>query len=291
MKIRWIFQFEYEDINFEKTHKFKVGISKEHAEAFGLAAQEIEADLTIEPKEKSNLIRQRGEINLILPGRQETKDLAYSIIDSTANQITFTQGKLSIIWSFVANELLPETPEEIEEVGDKPFSYTLGFQEVPDKKTFDGSFTKVVSNPLIQQFNAADNAQNSIDSFIGFFKILEDLYGSTPLKPRFIKPTKKGKKQKQDLKPSLKSSDELNQIALDNIKMEENGIVRPISQAEIETLLDKLVDTRHQCAHLKSSKGFGITYGDNRVHTEVKPLLEPLRILAFEAVQKHISKI
>ncbi len=291
MKIRWIFKFEYEDINFEKAHKFKVGISKEHAEAFGLAAQEIEADLTIETKEKSNLIRQRGEINLILPGRQETKDLAYSVVDSMANQITFTQGKLSIIWSFVANELLPETPEEIEEVGDKQFSYTLGFREVPDKKNFDGSFTKVVSNPLIQQFNAADNSQNSIDSFIGFFKILEDLYGSTPLKPRFIKPTKKGKSQKQDLKPSLKSSDELNQIALGNIEMEENGVVRPTSQAEIENLLDKLVDTRHECVHLKSSKGFGITHGDNRVYTEVKPLLEPLRILAFEAVQKHVYRI
>ena len=292
MKIRWIFQFEYEGIKFKKEHKYELTIPKELAEAFGLPAQEIKAKLTIEPKEKSNSYKQRGQISLILPGRQETKGLAYSVVDQVANNISFSQGKFKVFWSFLINELLPETPEEIEEAGDSPFCISMRIQEVEDEKDFDSSLTKLVSDPLIIQFNTADNAEHPIDRFIGFFKILEDLYGITPLKPNFIKPTKKGKKNnKQDLKPSLKSSDELIQIALDNIEIDENGVLRPILQAEIENLIDKLVDMRHQCAHLKSSKNFGITYGDFRVQTEVKPLLEPLRTLAFESVQKRISKI
>lgn len=294
MKTRWEFRFEYEDLRFERVYEYKVKITKEHAEAAGLPEQEFEAIVTIVPEKKdSTSIKNRGEINVFLPGRHETKDLAYSIANTLAHQITFSQGKLNIIWVFVVNELIPETSKEIEELGENRFGWEVVFEEVPNEVPFNSeSLRKVIPNPLIKQFNITDNAQNTIDRFIGFFKILEDLYGSTPLKPEFIKPTKKkGNNKKQDLKPSLKSSDELIEIASNKLETVEKGVVRSISQNEIENLFDKFVDARHECAHLRSSKGFGITHGDARVKTEIEPLLEQLREVVYEAVQKHIAKI
>jgi hypothetical protein len=291
MKVRWTFKFEYQDLKFEKTYQYKATITKEDAEKFGLPAQEFDAEINIEPEEeKHGAVNQRGEIHILLPGNNEqTKDLAYSLADSLTQHITFSLGKIVINWSFVSNELIGETPEEIAELGENRFSWTMSVVEVPDKTSFsEFSLQKLTNNKYIKQFNEANNANNPIDRFIGLFKILEDLYGLTPLKPAFIKPTKK-KGKKQDLKPSLKSSDELNQIALQNIKIENNGKIRPINQAEFEKLVDDLVDTRHECAHLRSSTGFGITYGDARIKSEVEPLLVALETLAFEAVQKTLS--
>lgn len=293
MNIRWEFKVEYEDLTFERIFEYELKVSKEHAEDVGLPAKEILARVVIVPEEKPHFTKQFGKINIFLPGRQETKDLAYLMANAIVNQITFSQGKMDIIWSFVGNELLPESLEEAEELGENRFGYTLSIEEVSDKVPFNSSLLQnLISNPLIEQFNIAHNSPNPIDSFIGLFKILEDLYGLTPLKPAFIKPTKKkGKNKKQDLKPSLKSSDELNKIILDNISLEQKGVTKLISQIQIEMLIDKLVDTRHECAHLSSSKGFGITHNDFRVKTEVEPLLESLRVIAYEAVLKHIAKI
>jgi hypothetical protein len=63
-----------------------------------------------------------------------------------------------------------------------------------------------------------------------------------------------------------------------------------MSQVEFEKLINDLVNTRHECAHLRSSTGFGITYGDARVGSDVEPLLVPLEVLAYEIVKKRWSK-
>lgn len=273
MKVRWQFYFEYEDLKFERTYTYGVQITKEHAEAFGLPAQEFEATVTIEPEEeKHGSIRQLGKMNIILPGNSEqTKDLAYSIAINLAEHITFSQARIKIDGSFISNELLPETPEEEAKIGENRFSWTMQIKEVPEKVPFDSaSLQRLTNNPLVKQFNEANNAKSPIDHFIGLFKILEDLYGGKPVKDNF------------------KNSTELKQIALQNLKIEENGATRQISQSEFEKLVDDLANTRHECAHLRRSKKFGITYGDVRVQSEVEPLLVPLEILAYEAVQKTI---
>jgi hypothetical protein len=273
MKVRWQFYFEYENLKFEKKHTYGVQLSKEDAEAFGLPPQEFEAAITIESDEEEHgSIRQRGIINIILPGDNEkTKDLAYSLASSLADHITFSQERIKIDWSLVMNELLPETPEEETELGENRFSWTVQVRKVLDGVPFDSSsLQRLTNNPLLKQFNEANNARSSIDRFIGLFKILEDLYGSHPLKRAF------------------KSSTELRQVALQNIKIVEGEDTRPLTQAEFENLVDDLVNTRHECAHLNRSTGFGITYGDSRVQSNVEPLLVPLEILARESVKRRI---
>lgn len=89
MRVRWQFYFTYEDLKFEKTYTYGVQVSKEQAEKFGLPAQEFEATLTIEAdEEKHGHVRQRGKINIFLPGgNEQTKDLAYSLAISMAEHI------------------------------------------------------------------------------------------------------------------------------------------------------------------------------------------------------------
>lgn len=273
MRVRWQFYFEYEVLKFEKTYTYGVPVSKERAEAFGLPAQEFEAILTIEAdEEKHGHIRQRGKINIFLPGNNEqTKDLAYSLAISMAEHISFSQGRIKLDGSFISNELLPETPEEEAEVGENRFSWTTQVREVRDKVPFDSAaIQKLTNNPLVKQFNEANDAKSPVDRFIGLFKILEDLYGGRPVRALF------------------KSSAELKQLALQHLEIEEGGATRHISQAEFEKLVDDLVNTRNECAHLRRSTGFGITHGDARVQSDVVPLLVPLEILAYEAIQKRL---
>jgi len=115
----------------------------------------------------------------------------------------------------------------------------------------------------VEQFNAAKNAKNPVDQFLGFFKVLEDLYGPAS--------------EKVTLATALKNSTELLQITQKHLHLTENGRNKDLTENDFFVLVDKLVKTRHQCAHLRSSKGFGIPHGHPRVTAEVEPLINPVR--------------
>src|ERR1051325_11265576 len=163
MRVRWQFYFEYEVLKFEKTYKYVVPVSKERAVAFGLPPQEFEATLSIEADdEKPDRVRQMGKLNIFLPGdNEQTKDLAYSLALGFAEYVTFSQSKIKIDGSFISNELLPETPEEEARVGENRFAWTMHVREVPKKVPFDSaSIQRVTNNPLIRQFNEANDAKS-----------------------------------------------------------------------------------------------------------------------------------
>src|SRR5262249_7593219 len=155
---------------------------------------------------------------------------------------------------------------------DGPCSLFLRLRTVPEKTPFDGSLLeKVTNNALLRQFNAANEASSPIDRFIGLFKILEDFYGGCPIKK------------------ALCDSKELREIALDCLKTSKGNIMGKISVVEFEQLVGEFVNTRHQCAHLRSAEGFGISYRDIKVQTTVVPLLNPLEALARAAVRKKLD--
>ena len=274
MKTRWRFFYECESLLFEEFYTYGAVISKDDAKDFGLPEKEFEAVIVIEPTKKNdNFKEQIGKISISVPGNvKQTEALAEWLAFTICEQIAFSKGKMKLSGGSISAELLAETKEEEEQIDGKPVTIKINLVQSPPKTAYDDSFLgKLISSPLITQFNEAKNANNPIDNFIGFFKILEDLYGGHPLKATF------------------KKSTELKQIALNHLVKKENNISIPISETQFESLVDALVDTRHECAHLRSSTGFGISYGDSRVQTDVKPLLEPLRIIAYKAVQKHIS--
>jgi len=278
MRARWEFFFECTGIRFERVHKFEAKILEEHAKAFGLPVQEFDVLITIEPDEKSYnpTIEQTGRLKLILPGdKEQTKNLAFWLAQQTARQITFSQGEVKVVYGLITGEHLPDTPEEAEQLGDTPYFAEAHLVEIIPTPTFDGaSLQKLANNPLIEQFNAANRAKNPIDRFLGLFRILEDLYGPT--------------NKKATLAEALKASTELLQIVQMHLHFTENGNTRQLTQADFSQFVDKMVHARHECAHLRSSKGFGITHGNPRVTAEVEPLIGPLSELTYEAIQRRL---
>src|SRR3989338_2060137 len=256
MKTRWEFLFECPNMRFERVHKYEATITSEQAEAFGLPVQTFDARIIIEPDKetKRRNIEQTGSLKIVLPGdNKQTRDLAFWLAKKVEQQITFSQGDMNVMYGAVMGEHLPDSPEEADQLGDKPFFAEAHMVEVAPTATFNSSsFQKVTGHPLVEQFNAAKNAKNPVDQFLGFFKVLEDLYGPAS--------------EKVTLATALKNSTELLQITQKHLHLTENGRNKDLTENDFFVLVDKLVKTRHQCAHLRSSKGFGIPHEIGRAN-------------------------
>jgi len=278
MRVRWEFFFECTGIRFERVYKYKAEISEGHSKPFDLPVKEFTAQITIEPDEESYnpTVEQTGQLKITLPGtKEQTKNFAYWLSRQIGRQISFSQGEMKVVYGLITGEHLPDTSAEEEQVREGPYFAEMNLVEVLPTPSFDGSsLEKLATSPLVEQFNAADRAKNPIDRFLGLFRILEDLYGPTS--------------KKVTLGESLKASADLFQIAQKHLHVAENGAERQLTQDDFSGLVDRLVRARHECAHLRSSKGFGVTHGDPRVMTEIEPLTGPLRDLAYEAIQTRL---
>ena len=277
MKTRWNFHIECDGIRFERVHTFHATMTEQHSNALGLRPESFDAEVVIEPDDESYDpdLEQTGMLKITLPGEQEqTKRAAYWLAKNTTEQVAFSQGKLRVNYGLVTGQHLPETEEEQQRVGNAPYFYYTQFIEVKPTPVFQGeSLTSVSASPLLQQFNDADNANNPIDRFLGLFRILEDTYGPSDKKTFLAK--------------ALKSSTELFQIAEKQIYIQEAGKRRTITRTDFSSLIDRFVKARHQCAHLRRKKNFGITHGDPRVRKEIEPLANIARELAREAIKLH----
>ena len=99
-------------------------IPKEHAEAFGLPPKEFDALIVIEPDEGCYSLtgEQTGQLKVTLPGdKEQTKSLAFWLAGYAVQHITFSQGKMSILYEAITGEHLPDTPEESKQLVDGPF--------------------------------------------------------------------------------------------------------------------------------------------------------------------------
>lgn len=253
-------------------------ITADYARDFGFPESAFEALIDIEPhsQSKNASCHQTGELKITLPGPQEqTEGLAYWLGRRIVQQISFTQqAEMRIHYGLVGGELVPETPEEIAELGENRYFAKVQLVEAPPVPEFDGDrLSNLSNNPLVIQFNVADRAENAIDRFLGLFKILEDRYG--PNKPNV------------KLADALRSSKELFDLASTLLVVDnKTGVETKLSEKkEYDDLVVKLVKMRHECAHLLSGKKFGVPYGDSRVKTEVEPLLPALSALAFLTVE------
>jgi hypothetical protein len=278
MKSQWNFYFESKGFRFDRTHKYEGEIGAEQAEAFGFPPENFTFQMIIEPDEKPRFdwMQQTGTLKVILPGdMDQTKDLAHWIAVHSSEQVSFSNGELKLLGGLITGEYLPETPEEEKQLGENRYFATVHLVEAVPPDTFDGSSLQNIAGSsaigvVIRQYNAALKANNPIDKFLGLFRIIEDFYGP--------------KSKKKILAEALKESTELQAIAQQHLKFSEEDNLRELEDGDYFKLVDDLVRIRHNCAHLRTSKGFGIPHGDRRVKDEIEPLIEPLRVLAFEAI-------
>lgn len=275
MKARWDFFFESNGVRFEREHRYRAYISADHATACGLPNEAFDAFVAITPDQTSYtpLAEQTGKLKITLPGNcYETKTLAFWLADKISQQITFSQGHFQVVYGLILGEQLPENSVEADQLGDKPFFGEAHLIEAPPVPEFEGSaLVTVNSDPVVHQYNAANHAKSPIDQALGFFKILEDFYGPTA--------------KNVTIAHALKSSSELEAVAMKTVSITETSGDRKLTQADFFKLVDRFVKLRHECAHLRRSKNFGITHGDPRVNKEVKPLVSILRAVTFEAIQ------
>jgi hypothetical protein len=280
MKARWQFLIECKGFQFDRVYEFEGTLTHEQTEALGLPCGDLL--ITIKPEADMGTVgvNQFCKMQILIHGSvEQTKDLACWVAVNASEYISFFHGELKVHSGLLMAERIPETSEEEEMLGDNRWFAEAHLVEVRPTPTFDGaSFNKIAAdqtvNAAIRHFNAAVKANNPIDQFLGLFRILEDFYSPAH----------------KYLKEALKRSSEPLKVACQYITYTENGNTGYLTESDYYQLVDKLVETRHQCAHLKTKEGFGIPHGDLRVDNEVTPLIPPLRRLTFEIIRKRLEK-
>lgn len=268
MKSEWLFPIEVRGFRFEREHKYSV--NPEQPVSLGNQPPKlIECLVRITPNEAEPApnVDQLATMYVLLPGAMEdTRVFAYQIALMVAERISFKQGDLKIKGGFLSCERIPETPEEEEEIGEDRFCVEMKMMEMLPTPVFDSSLLTQTplmpkNHELISQFNDTMRDNSPIRQFLGFFKILESIY--------HVK-----EKKKLTLKQVLLSSPDLEQIYND-IDIDDS----------YETLIVKLVEIRHRCAHLKLTSGFGYSPIDPDVKEIVKPLIPIVSQMAFRSIE------
>jgi hypothetical protein len=285
MKSQWTFRFECKGFTLDVAQKFGGYIDREAVVASDMTPQKPDFLLAIEPEEGGiNLdTRQFGKLTIVLSGdKKQTEEMAYWIAEHASEYISLFNGELKISYGFVAGEYLPETPEEEESLGDRRHFFTVRLVKKASPRKFDETaiqrFTLDSSlHPMLKQFNTALAANSPVDQFVGLFKILEDYYSE--------------RSDRKGIASRLKRSKELSKISRRYLRMRNRNSSKALTQNDYFHLIDELVSVRHQCAHLKSKQGFGISHGDPRIRQKVSPLIVPLRRLTLEAIRIRLGSV
>jgi hypothetical protein len=271
MKTKWQFFFTTHDFKFDNEHKFEGSMGYEELGA-------ILFSISILPDKKKTRpdVTQTGELIIIIPFNYEDgKAVALTLLYEITERIRFDFGDFRINGGALFCERIPETAEEVELVGDKRHAVEIRFQEYVPPQKFDAmKFTQelgqCIDTRLVSQYNAAKFAENPIEKFIGFFKIIESRF--PPI-------------GKQKLREALEKKEELFLIfckTFNQADMEE-------ASANYVTFIEDIVHARHRCAHLKIDKGFGYYPSHFKVKEEVEPFLQSLEVLTREIIKAQRS--
>lgn len=276
MKTKWQFFFETTDFVFEKEHKFRGSIPKGAVTNAGISAdEEIEFEMMLVPdkEQKHPTAEQTGIMYVTIPFKyEEGKEIVKGIAYLLSERISFDFGKMKINTAMIICERIPETPEEAELIGDTPFAVEMSLEEVVAPPTFDSKKlsdqTSIkMDTRLIAQHNSAKDSKNPIEKFLGFFKIIETLYGPSS--------------GKVTLKDALLQNDSLFQLFKNVFKFESQEQY----ENEYGTFVEKIVKGRHRCAHMKLKKDFGYWTSDPRVKGEIEPYIGALEALAYYSIR------
>jgi hypothetical protein len=276
MKTKWQFFFDTKDFFFEEEHKFRGSIPRA-AFTNGSAEREerMEFEMSIVPdaERKRPTAEQTGTMNITVPcNYEEGKDVVKALAYLLSERISFDFGELKLLTGMILCERLPETSEERELVGYAPFAVEMSMVEVVTPPKFDAEqliaqSATAMDTRLVSQHNAAKRTPNSIEKFLGFFKIIETLF--IPYDKR---------KPLQDALLSNKDFYKLftNVLRHDSPEQQEK---------EYKKFVTQIVNGRHRCAHMKLKKDFGYWATDPRVKDEIEPHLHVLEVLTYYAIR------
>lgn len=267
MKTEWEFPWFAYDFRFEKEHRFVATISEVGTGGNG-PHHGLEADIRIVPDTETphdHNVEQAGSMYVTLPLRpEEAEPLAHQTAHHVGQQIAFRSGDFRISYGFITCKRLPESEDEEREIDEKPYSVRLTLQEVIAAPLFEArkltdAGHSALPLPLLEQFNETRRDTNPVSQFLGYFRILESLSDTG---------------QRQSLKRSLLHYASLRQ-----------AFSELLPSADYQDFVNRLVETRHRCAHLKAATRYGYSPHHPQVKVEVIPDLSLLEELAYRCIE------
>jgi hypothetical protein len=275
MKTEWQFIFETKGFKFHQKIRYKGEVSKPDESNNNESKLEYIVNIVPEDTEPFPGSDQIGKLLIEIPLRpKESKDLAYSIAYLFQENISYTHGKMKIHTGLIGGRRIAENDIEKHEIGDKPYFAEVRMETVDEPCYFDSqifrSSTKRQNNLRLKaQYNTALAANNEIDKYTGLFKIIEDQFC--------------GNKKKEYMKDVLKSSNKFFNIFSKTFFHSNGSTIKSANFSKFTDFVDKIVNIRNQCSHLKHKNYFGYTYDDPRIKTEVMPA-----ILELDPLIRHL---
>jgi len=276
MKTCWHFFYETKEFRFDQPKRFKGSTAgKQPTLSTDLAPDEFMLEVKPHSENITPDADQTGDFYVTLHGNaEESRDKAHWLTFNAVEQMAFHNGQMKILGGLVTGELIPESLEEEQALGENRFFANARIVEYVEQRSFNGkSFSSLSSNSLviklISQFNASKGGVTDIDKFLGLYKVLEAIYckGNNAL-------------------AALRQNPELFEIFTE-VSFGEKAKFKSLSLAgEFDRWLKRLMEARSHCGHLRSDKKVGLIPADPKVKELVEPLIAPLAEIVSTAIQR-----
>ncbi len=274
MKSKFKYRFETKYLHIKDIPKTRFQAMSESPDFKG---QLLEVEVAQDNTSKGGSLV-KGWLYLTLNGTPEkVNEFASYIASCLESHIRYFYGNFKINYGLVTAEYIPENEEELKQVNDTNNHWaTLNFEGVPSVRQFEHDVIKAFPLSLkiqrkLQQINAAADANNLVDKYLGFFKIIETTYFEGNKKAR----------------ENLNSSEEFKRLVMLNLKQKDSeGKYRPMTDNDIDEFVNKLIFLRDNCAHLKEKNSFGFAPNDSTVFKELKPYCQTIEYIARLIVMK-----
>jgi hypothetical protein len=280
LKTEFEFYFSTHGFFFEKDHKFLCTLGNENKPLDlidGLKKLTFEFRMVRDTQKNETDATQIGSLFLTIPlSSENAKKIIFHLLHLVVQQVNFNnEGTFEVSTAWYRGESIPETEEERLEIGDRPYFIQMNLVECSMEPAFDSSqFVNRVSQTqmdfvLIQQHNHAAQAKHSIDKYLSYYKIIEDICST---------------KKKTGAKELLRNNVLLKEIYT-------TAFNPPKSNEEYVDFVSIIVDIRDNCSHLKRDSDFGYIITDERIQTEVETYIDLMHYITYRLITKNNENV
>lgn len=284
MKTRYTFSIELGHATLSEAVTIKFATSGDIAVQDGKAivplhVEGFEVEIVLEPETDERRAGEWAKLHLTVRGTPERfSPFVERVAAEVAEHLAFYYDGLRLLGGMIFAERIPENDEERTAIGDTPHAVKASFVEADPPRRFDREHLRSFPyslgfGRLLRQFAAARASDNMIDSYLNMFKVVETLYHRGKLNAR----------------EALSRSDEFRRLLRRSFQMVANGTPQEPTDEDVTAMINRLVETRDNCAHLREHNSFGYAPGDPEVGSRVQRLYEILTDVARAAIQERID--
>lgn len=236
-------------------------------------------DILLEPETREAHAGEWAKLHITVTGTPEKFwPFAERVAAQVIELLAFYYDGMRLLSGMVFAERIPESDEEHATIGDTPYAARANFIEADPPRRFDRAHLRSVPyslqfGRLLRQFAAARASDNPIDAYLNMFKVVETLYHRGKLKAR----------------EALSNNDEFRRILRGSFQTVVDRKPQEPTDSEVTAMINRFVEVRDNCAHLREHNAFGYAPGDPEVARRVEPLFEILTDTARAAIQERMD--